>query len=141
MAWHGAYLIRDYLEQSIDECLDRPPEHGGVYVITTSLWSGRPRASSGVLYVGGNTGSSARFRTRIGDLLADMLGFFGESTGHHSGGQSLCQWCRSNRVNPLDLYLGWQSAVHCGRCAEMRLYKALKPELNKNRPARCTVHL
>jgi hypothetical protein len=36
--------------------------------------------------VGGNTGGAARFCTRIGDLVADMHGFFGNETGHHSGG-------------------------------------------------------
>jgi len=140
MPWHGPYQIRDYLERAIDDDVDRPPERSGVYVITKQAWKGRPQSMSGVLYVGGNTGRSARFRTRIGDLLADMLGFFGESTGHHSGGQSLCNWCKAHRVNPLDLYIGWQSSVRCGRCAEMRLYEALKPELNKNRPSKCAEH-
>src|SRR5207302_830702 len=52
-----------------------------------------------VLYVGGNTGDSDRFITRVGDLIADMLGFWGEQTGHHSGGIRLWEYCHKNRIN------------------------------------------
>jgi len=140
MAWRGAYRIGSYIDTSIEDGHDWPPEHSGVYVVSVKRWRGQPTRRSGVLYIGGNTGRSDRFRTRIGDLLADMLGFFGQSTGHHSGGQSLWTWCVENRVNPLDLYLGWRTGVRCKRCAEARLFRDLQPLLNKHRPSRCAEH-
>lgn len=140
MAWHGAYQIRTYLESCVEEDHDRPPESSGVYVVTQKRWRTEPNHRSGVLYIGGNTGQSARFRTRLGDLIADMLGFFGDSTGHHSGGRRLWGWCRTERINPLDLYIGWQSGVECHRCAEIDMFRELKPLLNKNRPPKCTQH-
>jgi hypothetical protein len=89
-----------------------------------------------VLYAGGNTSQSAQFLTRVGSLIADMLGFW----SHHSGGQSLWTYCNQKRVQPLDLYLGWVEGVACPRCAEAEVYRALAPELCRKAPASCGVH-
>lgn len=140
MCWHGPYRIRDLLENVVHDDRLRPGDDAGIYVVTCRGWDGTPSVESCVLYVGGNTGKSKRFPTRIGDLLADTFGFFGSETGHHSGGQSLWEWCRQERVNPLDLYIGWRTGVRCGRCAEARAYERLAPKLNKKRPARCKNH-
>src|SRR5262245_28676742 len=101
LEWVGPFKIRDYLEKAIDEDQVWPPESGGVYVVSLRRWNGRPTKQCDVLYVGSNTGASNRFITRIGDLIADMLGFWGEQTGHHSGGQSLWKYCREHGINPL----------------------------------------
>jgi hypothetical protein len=60
-----------------------------VYIVSRRQWSKTPTDAAEPLYVGGNTGGAARFCTRIGDLVADMHGFFGNETGHHSGGITL----------------------------------------------------
>jgi hypothetical protein len=112
-----------------------------VYVVSNLTWRGQPTKESDVLYVGSNTGESDRFITRIGDLIADMLGFWGQQTGHHSGGMRLWEYCHKNRINPLDLFLGWQVERPCVRCAEYDIFTALAPKLNRKRPARCSAHV
>jgi hypothetical protein len=70
----------------IANCLEPdvwPPEDKGVYVVTVRGWSGAPTRAAEVPYVG-PTGQSRRFRTRIGDLVADMFGF----------------WARRRRITP-----------------------------------------
>jgi len=144
MRWTGPHTIEELLENSLDPSFPRPPEAKGVYVLSEKPWRGKPRRQQtkacNPLYVGGNTGKSARFRTRIGDLIADVFGFFGNETGHHSGGRSLHEWCRREKVNPGRLYIGWAEDCNCVRCAENELYDLLRPSRNKNRPYRCKDH-
>lgn len=140
MPWIGPFTIRSLLEGSLDEAQPRPPERDGVYVVSLKPWSGEPSKDAGILYVGGNTGKSARFRTRMGDLLADMFGFFGDQTGHHSGGQELRRYCIEKKVDPMKLWIGWKTEVACGSCAEVELYDLLRPERNRKRPPACRGH-
>jgi hypothetical protein len=140
MSWKGPFHLRQYLDRSIAPDQVWPPEEGGVYLISRAAWQGQPDDAAGVLYVGGNTGVSARFRTRIGDLIADLLGFWGDETGHHSGGIRMWQYCYDNKINSLDLYLAWQDDLECPRCAEFTLYNELHPPLNRRHPNRCTKH-
>jgi hypothetical protein len=74
------------LERAIDPAQVWPPDHGGAYVLSRHQWTGVPTAAAEVLYVGGNPGVSPRFITRIGDLIADVLGFYCNETAHSSGG-------------------------------------------------------
>jgi hypothetical protein len=139
--WVGPVQIRRLL----DSCLDGktvlvPPEVGSAYLVTRHAWQLAPGAESRPLYVGGITGKSDRFRTRIGDVMADAFGFYTAKTGHSSGGQSIHRWCLENQVNPADLHLAWVEGHECHRCLEGRLYEALSPELNRNIPSRCTAH-
>jgi len=140
-SWIGPFQLRAYLEKTIDDDQVWPPDSGGVYVVSSLAWNGQPTKEDDVLYVGSSTGKSDRFITRIGDLIADMLGFWGEQTGHHSGGIRLWEYCHENRINPLDLFLGWQVERPCVRCGEYDLFITLAPKLNRKRPARCSVHL
>jgi hypothetical protein len=140
MPWVGPFRVRELLERCIDSEQPWPPEDHGVYVVTESEWSDDPASSGCVLYVGGNTGKGGRFRTRIGDLLADACGFFGSETGHHSGGYSLHLWCREHGHKPLELWIGWREGVACRRCAEIEVYERLHPQLNKKRPGSCPDH-
>jgi hypothetical protein len=141
VAWHGPYTIRRLLEGTIGKDAHWPPPDGLVYVVTRERWISQPSEKSGVLYVGGNTGPGGRFWTRVGDLIADMFGFYGDrKTGHHSGGRRLHEWCRDNAINPMDLYIGWKVGKGCKRCAEIDAYAQLCPGCNKNRPARCKTH-
>jgi len=140
MPWRGPYKLRDLIDRPADDDRYLPTDDVGVYVVTRARWEGSPNRQCGVLYVGGNTGKSDRFRTRVGDLLADMCGFYGRETGHHSGGQSIRGWCKKERANPLDLWIGWQTEVTCKRCAEIDACDQLQPELNKKRPSRCPEH-
>lgn len=138
--WVGPFEVRTLLEHCIDGTIALPPESASAYVVTQRSWNAAPGAECGVLYVGGNTGRSARFRTRLGDLLADAFGFFGGGTGHSSGGQSLHWWCRENQFNPLRLQLAWVNRCKCYRCLEIELVRDLSPLLNKVAPSRCNVH-
>jgi hypothetical protein len=140
LAWIGPFQIAELLGRSIDDDQPWPPPSNGVYVISRLKWSGTPTPESQPLYIGGNTGSTPRFCTRIGDLLADMHGFFDGGTGHHSGGQSLWRWCHDHNVAPGSLFLGWATGDDwCDRCAENALVE-LKPLLNKSAPPRCKKH-
>ena len=140
MRWIGSFQLRSYLLKSIDPKQVWPPEANGVYLISRNSWNEQPDQKSGVLYLGSNTGMSSRFRTRIGDLVADMLGFYCEETGHSSGGISLHKYCCEKMINPLDLFIGWKIECPCVRCEKNSLYDQLKPELNKKRPSRCKNH-
>ncbi len=73
-------------------------------------------------------------------MVADMFGFYGEETGHSSGGQSLHDYCQRQHLNPRSLYIGWVENCRCVRCVHNELYDYLNPGLNKARPARCDVH-
>jgi hypothetical protein len=138
--WVGPVQILKLLEEASLPNAIRPPERGSAYLVTQRAWRGDPKPASGPLYVGGITGKSDRFRTRIGDLLADSFGFYGKATGHSSGGTSLHKWCLKNSVRPLDLYLSWVEDTQCHRCLEVRLHRKLDPELNHNLPSRCVAH-
>jgi hypothetical protein len=140
MKWFGPFRLRNLIENSINDNQEWPPDHNGVYVISKENWQDEPSQNCFPLYAGGTTGKSKRFSTRIGDLIADMLGFFNDDTGHHSGGQTLHEFCYQNKINPLDLYIGWAGNCNCFRCAEVELVKNLSPKLNKKAPARCPKH-
>ena len=138
--WVGPFQVRQLLDRCLDERFPKPPESNSCYLVTQNRWRRSPSARSALLYIGGNTGTSKRFRTRLGDLLADMFGFYGGESGHHSGGQSIHKWCRINSVNPSELYIAWIEGTECHRCLEGRLCRALQPELNQKTPDRCSVH-
>jgi len=140
MKWIGSYTIDELLDSFLKPSHPQPPEDKGVYLISENPWNGKPTRDCIPLYVGSNTGKSKRFRTRIGDLIADMFGFFGTETGHHSGGQTLHGYCKRNRLNPKKLYIGWMENCSCVRCAENQAYDQLKPSLNRNRPTQCKEH-
>jgi hypothetical protein len=139
--WIGPFQIRKLFESCLDGVtVPKPPDIGSAYVVTKNGWQSNPTKESIPLYVGGNTGNSARFRTRVGDLLADAFGFYTSETGHHSGGQSIHNWCLKNEVNPLDLHIAWIEGTKCHRCLEDRLYQGLKPRLNLVVPRKCKKH-
>ncbi len=140
MEWIGPYSIDELLDSFLKPSFPIPPETNGVYLISKNTWNIQPTSDCIPLYVGSNTGKSKRFRTRIGDLIADMFAFFGDDTGHHSGGQSLHNYCKRSHTNPKNLYIGWAEKCRCVRCVENKIYDQLKPRLNKNRPTRCKEH-
>ena len=140
MRWIGPYTIDELLTSVASGWENAPPESCAVYLVSRRSWADEPTLACEPLYVGGNTGDSERFRTRIGDLVADLFGFYGCSTGHHSGGRSLNQYCRKNRVDPRSLFIGWTLECTCGRCGEVEFYEFLQPQLNRKRPSRCPNH-
>lgn len=138
--WVGPFEVQELLAHCIDDSIPLPPESESAYLVSVHPWSREPSALCRPLYVGGNTGHSARFRTRLGDLVADSFGFFGGGTGHSSGGRSIHQWSRENQVNPLKLHVAWVKRCACHRCLEIELVGELSPVLNRKAPARCSVH-
>lgn len=153
--WIGPFKIKTLLENCHNKSQEWPPAANGVYVVSLKRWRGEPNRNSEAIYVGGNTGASKRFATRIGDLLADTFGFFDGGTGHHSGGQSIFGFCENKRVKPLNLFLGWKkylidpeskssTPANCPRCQEILVYEYFNSKngllLNKNRPSKCKIH-
>jgi hypothetical protein len=140
--WIGPIQVRTLLKSCLDGRRRRPPNSGSVYLVTRKAWSKCPTTKCEPLYVGGITGRSQRFRTRVGDLLADAFGFYNETNriGHHSGGRRLHKWCKKNRISPLNLYVAWIKGTRCHRCLEIRLHDFLKPSENVYRPSYCHAH-
>jgi len=126
----------------MDDFQPWPKEETGVYVVSRLPWEREPTTASDILYVGSNSQNPELFLRRVGDLIIDMLGFWGHqvNSGHHAGGQTLWLHCYENKINPLDLFLGWQHRIPCARCAELESYLALSPRLAKKTPARCHEH-
>ncbi|MCF8721780.1 hypothetical protein [Nitrospina gracilis] len=153
--WVGPFTIKQLLENCHNCEQEWPPDTNGVYVVSLKKWRGQPKRSSEVIYVGGNAGKSKRFATRIGDLFADIFGFYGGGTGHHSGGQAIYEFCNSKRTPPLELFIGWKKYLidpkvkssrfhNCPRCQELKLYEQFKgigDFLNKYRPRKCKKHI
>ncbi len=140
MKWIGPFTIDKLLDGMLNKTIPKPPESQSVYLISLKPWVTEPTPASDPLYVGSNTGKSKRFRTRVGDLIADAFGFYSEETGHHSGGQSINAFCRKNNLNPKNLFIGWAEQSKCVRCEESNLFESLAPSLNKNRPSVCRIH-
>ena len=112
--WVGPFRLRDYLERSIDPNQEWPPEAAGVYVVSRNPWADEPTADSCILYVGGNPNAPIQFRNRVGFLVKDMLGFWGDiAFGSHSGGQSIWNWCFDNKnlSKNYSVILGWGRMV------------------------------
>ena len=141
MKWIGPYTIDKLLDGMLDNTIPKPPESRSVYLISLKRWRREPTSACEPLYVGSNTGNSKRFRTRIGDLIADIFGFFSEETSHHSGGRSINAFCRKTSLNPKNLFIGWVAECECVRCGENELFESLAPRLNKNRPSVCAIHM
>lgn len=140
MKWTGPYTIDELLDSCMVPNHPRPPESDGVYLISEASWAGHPTPNCHPLYVGSNTGKSRRFRTRVGDLIADLFGFFGKTTSHHSGGKSLHVYCQRHGIHPKMLYIGWVEKCSCMRCTETAIYGEFRPILNRNKPSRCKKH-
>lgn len=150
LVWTGPFAIRDLLTRCLDDAHPWPPGAQAVYLVSKLPWTGHPTAVASPLYFGGNTGRGQRFCTRVGDLIADMFGFWDGGSGHHSGGQSLYKWCKKEGVAPGDLFLAWGTCTPwCGRCSEGKLARDLAPDwsqrshlglLNRNRPPVCSIH-
>ena len=66
-------------------------------------WIGVPSVDCKTLYLGTNTMNPNRFLQRVGELVKDMLGFFGEYAGNHPGGWKLYRYCEREGIHPLDL--------------------------------------
>jgi hypothetical protein len=94
--WVGPFRLREYLEKAIDPDQVWPPRHYGVYVVSLRTWKGVPTTQAGILYAGGNSSKTARFRRRVANLIPAMLGI----GGPHSGGRSLWGYCREKRIHP-----------------------------------------
>lgn len=150
--WAGPFRVGELLSRCLEDNQPWPPSTDGVYLVSQHPWTASPSTGCAPLYVGGNTGRSgrARFCTRVGDLLADMHGFWDGGTGHHSGGQSIYKWCKKSRVRPGDLFIAWATrSPWCSRCAELDIISMFVGTwsarthvglLNKNRPPACAPH-
>jgi hypothetical protein len=137
--WARPKKIRELLDGCWRRKTFGPPDNKGVYVVSRKCFNEAPDTQCDPLYVGGNTGKSGRFRTRIGDLIADIYGFYGKK-GHHSGGMSINKFCRRYNINPDNLYISWTRDISCSRCAENEVYDLLRKNdnlQNSKRPNRC----
>lgn len=140
MKWVKPFTIDELLDSCFDETHAQPPESNAIYLVSGKSWKTRPTPKCVPLYAGSNTGKSPRFCTRIGDLVADMFGFFQIDSGHSSGGESLYCYCKGNKINPKELYISWVVNCDCVRCAEDFVIEFLKPRLNKIKAPKCKEH-
>ena len=140
MPWHAPHQIGRLLCNTTNEGVEFPPNNGTVYVLTrTRRFAQQEHGLPNVLYVGGRRAEN-RFRIRIGDLIADMLGFFYEHRPtRHCAGREVRDWCRSHGIDPSRLYLWWKTGG-CPRCGEITAFDDLHPKLNNRRPPRCDQH-
>src|SRR5438874_851506 len=77
LIWVGPFTVEQLLRGCIDDAFPKPPLSHSVYVVSLDSWKNIPSRDSRPLYLGSNTGTSERFRTRVGDLMADLFGFLG----------------------------------------------------------------
>ncbi|MHA1682792.1 MAG: hypothetical protein ACTSUE_17775 [Promethearchaeota archaeon] len=140
MEWIGPFTIDELLDNLPENNLPMPPDDNAVYLVTRMPWEEEPRQDCLPLYVGTTTGKTARFRTRVGDLIIDAFGFFDQESGHSSGGNHLYEYCKKEGINPKVLYISWVINVNCKSCTERELYNTLNPILNMI-PPRCNLHL
>ena len=85
MRWNSPFRVRDLLENCLDYRKQKwPPEDNGIYLVSLNEWKNNPSKSCNPLYVGSTTGKSARFRTRVGDLIADIFGFYSDEEICHN---------------------------------------------------------
>jgi hypothetical protein len=140
--WIGPFQVRKMLEHCLDDSVvPKALESGSAYLVTRKDWRTAPTHESIPLYVGGNTGEAPRFRTRVGDLLADAFGFFTSKNGTQFGRHAtppLVSRKQRESARPLHSVDRWQwMPSMLGK----RLYTGLKPALNRVSPSRCKTHL
>ena len=85
--WIEPFKVSEMLDQVDPNSAKMPPKASSVYLFSEKPWRGTPTKSCIPLYVGGNAVNPDRFRTRVGDVIADLFGFYaGHNLGHSSGG-------------------------------------------------------
>lgn len=144
MPWVGPFTIDRLLDTCLDEGEPKPPRANGVYLVSRRSWTDAPTRDSMPLYVGANSRNPQLFRKRVGDLVADVFGFFSPGIpngGHHIPVQRLHDYCKDEQLNPKQLYIGWVENCDCVRCVEGSVYEELDPLLNINHPPKCNDHL
>ena len=139
--WAGPIKIHELMDSGIGGGAIWPHEFEGVYMVSARSWDRKPDETCRPLYVG----STGVLRKRVGDLIADTLGFFIEKNGrmlavHSAGGQSLYRYCRAEKLLPRTLYIGWIENCSCLRCAEDFAIYWLEPSLNKINSPKCKEH-
>jgi hypothetical protein len=151
MAWEGPYRLRELLDRAggLDGAII--PESYGLYVFSLNPWEYEP---TDLLYLGsGHATKNTNLRHRIGAQVASAQGFHGKVAGHGHGGILLSEYCNTNGINPLELYLGWRVRPTKDACpvpAEQELFAQHDPKsddpkvqqrsprlLNHGRPRDC----
>lgn len=139
LGWVGPFKLRGYLDR-VGDLDPLPPAASGVYVFSGHQWVEQP---ADLLYVGsghktkGSNGSDVLLR--IGREVGDVLGFYRGEAYHGSGGYLLSEFCKSQRISPLDLCLAWYAVNGCPIPDEQQLYdnhhgKLSANLLNRERP-------
>jgi hypothetical protein len=132
MKWKGPFKINELLDNCLEDTFPKPPEKNSVYVVSKLKWDKEPTEDCILLYVGSYEPS----RNRLGDLIATMFGI----TYQHSGGETGYQWCKEQKLNPKELYIGWlEGQAQCVKCTESIFYDRFHPKWNKKRPS-CKKH-
>jgi hypothetical protein len=138
--WVGSFSVDELLDNCLNQNFPKPPVENSVYIVSSHSWKDKPTQECQPLYIGSITGKTARFKARIGDLIADTFGFFDTNGGHSSGGMSLYHHCKEYQINPKNLHIGWLKNCGCSRCAEWFFWDYFEPTLNRISPPYCKEH-
>lgn len=84
--------------------------------------------------------SAPRFRTRIGELVGAMFGFYNWETTAHPAGAEIYEYCLKESINPKQLWMSWVENCACLRCAERFMYRIYEPKCNLVSPPYCRQH-
>ena len=135
LSWVGPSRLRDLLENCMAPDYPWPGEVPGIYFVSERAWHGVPIQECGPLWVG----KTSVLLRRMGELLSDMLGFFGNRTGRNPGGWKVWYHCEKQGLHPLDLFIAWTVDPVCPSCEERVVDRLLRPILNDRRPG-CQLH-
>lgn len=140
MNWRGPIKLEHLLARPLANSNQRPPASPGIYVVSAKPWaSGGPTSRDSILYIG----QGKVLRRRIGQLVAEMLGFTSDKASGggllHSGGHHLWHYCLKEEKEPTKLFVGWSVVRSCLNCAEAEIAGKLDPKLSRATP-RCKEH-
>ena len=114
-----------------------------IYIVTERSWTGTPQAETGILYFG----QTSSLRYRVGQLVAEILGFTTETPGvagayyHGAGHRIWTDYCLQRNAEPLTLNIGRFTKFECLNCAESQLIKRYDPVYNATVGNICRRHM
>lgn len=140
LVWCGPYRLQDLVEKLLDMTTEVvPPMVPGVYFLSEKPWRIRPDLDSQGLYIG----ESDVLRGRLGSLMQDLMGFYGEMPSGEWVGRHVVWQVRDDytarNLKIGEAYIGWAVTppMPCHRCIERELIDMLPPKFPPRKYRRC----